>query len=170
MSASHTIRRRLETQGYHGLSDAALEELSPWLRFAPVLGTVVIGVGTALRSPTLLWALAMTTAVGAVFPLHPFELLYNHLVRRVTRTRPLPPGGPPRRFSCAVAAAWLAVTGLAFHVGSDALGLLLGSAITLVAGLLSVTHVCLPSTIYNAIRSGRPVRRARARDALREET
>ena len=41
-------RRRLETQGFVGLSDAELAEAERWLRLTPALCTVFIALGTAL--------------------------------------------------------------------------------------------------------------------------
>lgn len=107
--------------------------------------------GVALTSPTILWALAATAFLGSLLPLHPFDLLYNHGARYLTGTRPLPHHGPQRRFACGMAAVWLAVTGWAFHAGASTLGLALGIPLILVAGLVSVTHFCIPSFIYNTL-------------------
>lgn len=153
MAVSRTIRRRLEAQGFRNLDEATLAELAPWLRWSTALGTIFMAVGTALRSPLILWGLAATTLVGVVLPFHPFDLLYNYAVRRVTRTRPLPRHGPQRRFACALAVAWLVATGWAFYTGAVVLGLVLGTSLTAVAALVSVTHFCIPSTLYNALFS-----------------
>ena len=151
MPVSDSVRRRLEAQGYHGLDVATLEEIGPWLRWSPVLCTLVMTAGVALASPTILWGLAAIAFLGALLPLHPFDLLYNHGARYLTGTRPLPHHGPQRRFACGMAAAWLAVTGWAFHAGASTLGLALGIPLILVAGLVSVTHFCIPSFIYNTL-------------------
>jgi hypothetical protein len=151
MPASSSVRRRLEAQGFHGLDDATLEEVGPWLRWSPVLCTLVMTTGVALASPAILWALAATAFLGVLLPFHPFDLLYNHGARYLTGTRPLPHQGPQRRFACGIAAAWLAVTGWAFHVGASTLGVALGIPLILVAGLVSVTHICIPSVIYNML-------------------
>jgi hypothetical protein len=151
MPALPVARRRLEAQGFLGLDDAALAEIGPWLRWSPVLCTAVMATGTILASPPVLWSLAAVAALGAIFPFHPFDLLYNHLVRRLTRTRPLPHHAAQRRFACGTAAAWLTGTGLAFHAGSTTLGYVLGGALTVVAAIVSVTHFCIPSLIYNTL-------------------
>lgn len=157
MAVSQTIRRRLEAQGYCNLDDATLTELAPWLRWSPTFCAAFMAIGTALRSPLVLWGLAVTALVGALLPLHPFDLVYNYGVRRVTRTRPLPRNGPQRRFACALAATWLLATGWAFYTNTTVLGLVLGISLTSVATLVSLTHFCIPSTIYNALFSRRPV-------------
>ena len=157
MPVSSTVRYRLEAQGFHGLDDATLEELAPWLRWSPVLCTLVMAAGVALASPMILWALAGVAFLGVLLPFHPFDLLYNYGVRHLTGTRPLPHHGPQRRFACGIASAWLVATGWAFQTGAATLGLALGMALILVAGLVSVTHFCIPSAIYNTLFKPRAI-------------
>lgn len=87
---------------------------------------------------------------GVVLPRHPFDNLYNHGFRNLTGTRARPPNGAPRRFACALAAAWLGATGLAFQMDAMTAGHALGGALIAVAGLVSVTHFCNPSLLYQA--------------------
>ncbi|HEX9832431.1 MAG TPA: DUF4395 domain-containing protein, partial [Mycobacterium sp.] len=145
------VRKRLEAQGFGALDDATLEELAPWLRWSPVLCAVFMVIGVAMMSPAVLWSLAGIAVLGALLLFHPFDLLYNYGVRYLTGTRPLPHQGPQRRFACGLATVWLAATGWAFHVGSPTVGLALGIPLILVAALVSVTHFCVPSLIYNTI-------------------
>lgn len=148
---SAAIRSRLETQGFLGLDDATLDELAPWLRWSPVFCTFFMILGVAMRSPAVLWGLAGVAFVGALLPFHPFDLLYNYGARHLTGTRPLPHHGPQRRFACGLAAAWLVATGWAFYTGADTLGYVLGVSLSVVAGLVSITHICIPSMIYGAV-------------------
>ena len=148
-------RSRLEMQGFVGLDDRTLAELAPWLRFTPAVCTALVGLGTFTPWPWLLWALAPIAALGAIFPVHPFDLIYNRGVRRWTGTRPLPPNGPPRRFACGVAAVWLAGTALAFSAGYEVTGFLLGGVLTVVGLLVSTNDFCIPSLVYGAL-FGRP--------------
>ena len=151
MSNPVVLRRRLEAQGFRSLDEVSLAEVGPWLRWSPALCTIVMAAGTILRSPPVLWALAAIALLGAVFPAHPFDLLYNGVVRHLTGTRPFPRHGPQRRFACGVAAVWLAGTGLAFHRGATTLGIVLGAALTVVAGIVAVTNYCIPSLVYNTL-------------------
>ncbi|HEX6533979.1 MAG TPA: DUF4395 domain-containing protein [Gemmatimonadaceae bacterium] len=151
MAGPRTIRKRIEAQGFRDLDDPTLAELGPWIRWSPALCAAVMVVGVTLRSPLVLWALAGVAGIGAILPFHPFDLIYNHVVRRFTGTRPLPHNGPQRHFACALAATWLVATGWAFVTGADVLGLVLGVALTSMAVLTSVTHICVPSLIYNAL-------------------
>ena len=153
MAASTTVRTRLEAQGFCGLDDATLGELAPWLRWSPALCTLFMILGVVMESPVLLWSLAAIAFLGALLPFHPFDLIYNYGARHLTGTRPLPRNGPQRRFACAMAAVWLLGTGWAFYVGADLIGYSLGVPLILVAGLVSVTHFCIPSLIFNSLIS-----------------
>jgi hypothetical protein len=154
VSISPRVRWWLGIQGFAGLDEIRLAQIEPWLRFTPALCTTLMGLGTALALPELLWALAPVAALGALFPVHAFDLIYNHLVRRLTGTGPLPPNGAPRRFACGVAALWLAATAGAFEAGLTPLGYALGGVLTAVAALVSTTHVCIPSLAYRLIMGG----------------
>ncbi len=156
MASLPVVRARLEAQGFRGLDEAALAEIGPWLRWSPALCAVFAATGTVLASPPVLWALAVVALLGAVFPAHPFDVLYNHVVRHLTRTRPLPRHGPQRRFACGIAAAWLTGTGLAFDQGATALGYALGGTLTVMAALVGTTHFCIPSLVYNKLFGRRP--------------
>ncbi len=148
---SATTRRRLEIQGFVGLDDDLLSEVSPWLRFSPALCTLLMGLGTVLASSLILWAVVPIATLGAVFRVHPFDLFYNYGIRHLTGTRPLPPNGAPRRFACVVAALWLAATAWAFQAGALIVGYILGSVLTLVALIVSTTDFCIPSLIYRTM-------------------
>jgi len=131
MAAPDVIRKRLETQGFLGLDDEALAQVGPWLRWSPAWCTVFMAAGTVLASPGILWGLALTAAAGVVLPNHPFDYVYNHGVRRLTGTRPLPPNGPPRKFACGRAAVWLIATGFAFAQRASTVGYVLGGSCAL---------------------------------------
>lgn len=154
MALSPAIRKRLEIQGFSAGDEAALCEVEPWLRFTPGVCAALMALGTALALPALLWALVPVAALGAVFRTHPFDLAYNYGVRRLAKTRRLPPNGAPRRFACGMGAAWLAATALAFNLGAPVAGYVLGGVLTSVALLVSTTHVCIPSLIYRVLLGG----------------
>lgn len=157
MADASVVRRRLEAQGFCNLDDAALGELAPWLRWSPALCTFFMALGVILASPAVLWALAATAFLGALLPFHPFDLLYNYGARYLTGTRALPHQGPQRRFACGIATVWLVATGWLFHIGASFAAYLLGVPLILVAGLVSLTHICIPSMIFNALFKTRGV-------------
>ncbi|MFQ5583950.1 MAG: DUF4395 domain-containing protein [Calditrichia bacterium] len=145
---SPTTRRRLEIQGFEGIDDNTLGEVAGWLRFSTIICTVLMGLGTALASPLILWAIIPFALLGAIFTTHPFDLIYNYGIHHLTHTKKLPPNGPPRRFACALASLWLAATGFAFYSGAMTVGYILGICLTSVALLVSTTDFCIPSHIF----------------------
>jgi hypothetical protein len=151
MPARSVVRCRLEAQGFQDLDDETLAEIGPWMRWSPAICAAFMAVGSLFASPPVLWGLGVVALLGALLSRHPFDLVYNHGVRHLTRTRPLPRHGHQRRFACGVATVWLAGTGLAFHEGAMALGYVLGGTITAVATLVGVTHFCIPSLVYNTL-------------------
>lgn len=151
MSVNVTVRKRLEAQGFIGLDDSVLAEVAPWLRWSPVWCTFFMAAGLIFKSPLLLWGLAGVALLGALLPFHPFDLLFNFGFRHLVGVRALPHHGPQRRFACSIAALWLVATGWAFYEGEDVVGFALGVALIMVAGLVSVSNICIPSMIYNVL-------------------
>lgn len=145
-----TVKKRLQVSGFQ-LDDDAVAEIGPWMRWSTSFCAFFTILGTWLGSPEVLWALAVTALAGSVLPNHPFDYVYNHGVRRLTKTRPLPANPPARKFACRIATPWLVGTGLAFVTGLSAVGYVLGGLLASVALLVSVTHICIPSMLYNAL-------------------
>jgi hypothetical protein len=149
MEKNHT-RKYLQIQGFN-LDDDALCEIGPWMRWPYALCASILAVGVALASPWIIWALSAVAIATVFLPSHPFNYIYNHAVRHLTGTRPLPPGTAQGKFSCGVAGVWLIATGAAFFTGATTVGYVLGGVLTAMATLLSITHICIPSMIYNAL-------------------
>ena len=147
---------RLDVQGFDTVDEDLLAQVAPWLRLAfglsrPLARPLAI-VGTALASTTLrLLTLAGIAFLAAVFPVHPFDLIYNHGIRYATGTPPLPKRGPPNRFACGIGALWLIVTVGAFESSLTTVAYVLGFTLAGVAILVSAMDICIPSMIFRAI-------------------
>jgi hypothetical protein len=150
MALSATLRKRLDIQGYDCVDDGTLERTQLWLRVSPALCGAIAAAGVALASPAILWGLSVIAAAGAILPFHPFDVIYNAGIRRITRSPRLPLNGPPRRFACGMASIGLAATGALFALDYTLAGYVFGIALIAVAALLTFTHICVPSTIYRA--------------------
>lgn len=150
---SATARRRLNIQGFGDVDDEILAGVAPWLRMAFGMCALLAGAGTALASPTILWVLTPIAALAALFPVHPFDLIYNYGIRYLRNTGPLPKRRAQSRFACGVGAVWLVATAWAFQSGALVVGYILGGALTGIAVLVSTTDICIPSMIYNALFS-----------------
>lgn len=144
-------RRLLDIQGFDGVEDDVLAPVAPWLRLAFGLCAAMAAIGTALASPVILLLLAPIALLAAVFPVHPFDLIYNHGIRHLTGTGPLPRRGAPSRFACGLGAVWLLPTAWAFSSGWPLLGQVLGWSLTAVAVLVSTTDICIPSLMYRTV-------------------
>ena len=152
-SLSATTRRRLNVQGFCDVDDETLTNIAPWLRMAFGLCSLIAGAGTVFASPTILWVLTPIAALGAMFPVHPFDLIYNYGIRFVRNTEPLPKRRAQSRFACGLGAVWLVATALTFQAGALTAGYILGGTLTGVGVLVSTTDICIPSMIYNALFS-----------------
>lgn len=141
-------------QGYCGYSDDLMCEAGPYARIATGLCMAWTAAGTFLASPAVLWSLAFIAALGAALPWHPFDLIYNHGLRRLTRTRALPRHGAPRRFACGVATAWLIATGGAFYGGWPLIGKALGYSMAIAAAFPTFVDFCIPSYVYRKVFGG----------------
>ena len=119
---SARTRRRLDIQGFDGVPPDTLAEVAPWLRMAFAFCAVLAAIGTATASSALLGTLVVVAASAAIFPVHPFDLIYNFGIRHITGTRALPRRGAPSRFACGVGALWLLRVIWAFGNGYDFAG------------------------------------------------
>lgn len=148
---SAITRRRLDIQGFTDIDENLLKQTASWLRFAFALCTILAALGTALASYTVLYILVPIAALGAIFPVHPFDLIYNYGIRYIKGTPALPKRGAPNRFACGLGSVWLIVTAFMFQSGSNTIGYILGASLTLVGLLVSTIDFCIPSLIYRSI-------------------
>ena len=148
MSISPRLQCLLELRGIDDSSDPEIAKVVPWIRTTFVLCGSLVGIATAFAFTPLLWVMVPIAAAGAIFTVHPFDLFYNYGVRHLTGTRKLPANGAPTRFACGLATPWLVATALSFHLGVAPLGYALGGLLTSVAALVSMTHFCIPSFIF----------------------
>jgi hypothetical protein len=152
MWSTTRTRYLLELQGYRGLCDRDLVELDPWLRVAPAFCAGWALVASLQGAADAIALLAVIAVIGAVAPLHPFDLPYNLVIRHWTGTPPIPASGPPRRFACAVASVWLGGIAAAFASGAAILGLVLGLLFAATALVPVVTGLCVPSWVLSRLR------------------
>jgi hypothetical protein len=103
------IRRRVEVQGFSGLNADDFRTVVPWMRFPAAMNFGLNAIGTVMGSPAVLLGLAALMLVGAILPVHPWDVVYNVFVRRLTATRPLPTSGWRRRLTFALGFVWLCV-------------------------------------------------------------
>ena len=97
---------RLRVRGIDVSTDQDFMKIVPWTRFTFALCTIAAAVATAMASTLLLWAMVLIATLGAATTRHPFDYIYNKVVRRFTGTSELPENRAPTRFACGMAAVW----------------------------------------------------------------
>jgi len=83
--------------------------------------------------------------IGALGRAHPFDVLYNLVIRPLTGSIRLPPSADRRRFVFAVGAIWLGATAIAFALGHTITGYILGSIIAVMVIPLASAYICVIS-------------------------
>jgi hypothetical protein len=151
MKDSGHERRLLHLQGWDGPELEQALAAGPWTRWSPGLCFVVTVLGSALASAPILGALVVTALFGALLPFHPFDLAYNHGIRRLVGRPALPPNRAARRFACALGGMWAAATALAFATGATATGYALGSGLGLAGAVFTFAGLCIPSLLFNLL-------------------
>jgi hypothetical protein len=154
-----TTRWLLALQGYSDVPDGQARAIDYGLRTGPVFCMTLAAVGTVLASPGLLLALSGIAALGALLGSNAFDVFYNHGLRHALKGPRLPVYPAPRRFACAVAAAWLVVTAGLMLAGFVAAGSVMGWIMVAMAGVPVATGFCIPSFTFRVITKTLPVRR-----------
>jgi hypothetical protein len=146
-SAPGTARENIQAQGFCGLDDSTCRQINYPLRLSPAICMAWAAVGTALASPTILWALVPFPALGAILPGHPFDVFYNYGLRHLFGTPALPRYGVRRRLACALATLMLAAAAWSFQAGMPMVGYVLGWSLVAAAFVNVSTGFCIPSFI-----------------------
>ena len=146
-----TVRRRIEAQGFCGLSDQQIREFDGWLRFSPAVCLLWVAVGVVTGSPLILILLVPFALTGGLWDRHPFDLIYDHGLRRVIGGSPLPSYGKPRRFACLMASAMISITALLFFLKFNMAATILGGVMAAMATVNVTTGFCVPSFVYGLL-------------------
>jgi len=142
----------LDGQGFGNLDDEAKFRYALPLRFTPAVGTILVVIGLAVRSPIWLGSLALVALSGALFPSGMIvDVIYNLGVRHLFRAPTLPPTPKPRQFSYLASTTLLTGSALSFHYGVSMLGFILGGMVAIGGAILTSTLWCLGSWAYGMI-------------------
>jgi Domain of unknown function (DUF4395) len=144
MSPGAWMRSNLTTQGYC-LSDAERRELSLALRFSTGLCLTLVVVALALESPVMVFALSGIGLIAGFSARHPFDHLWNRVVRHAVGGPALPPNPARRRHAFKVATVWLALVGGLLSAGVTTAALLLGGLLVAACATVTAANLCIPS-------------------------
>jgi len=140
---------RLKVQGYSGYSDSELTKLAFGNRFAYSLCFIILVLGIFTTSIPLLLLMTLVAFGGIILPFHPFDYLYNKVIRHRLRKPELPPRSKQIKFACTIATIWLIATVYLFYADYNVVGYVFGSLLAAVALIVSTTDICIPSIVYN---------------------
>jgi hypothetical protein len=148
MESQEPLRRRVENQGFSGLSEEEFQGVEPWLRFTPFLTGLLAALGTLGRFSVLLWALAGISLLGVALPRHPFDYLYQNFIRHFENSPPLPPSPRRRRLVYGVQAAGVAIAAWGFMAGYPRMSHTVGWAVAAEAAWLAAHQISLVSEAW----------------------
>lgn len=141
--------KRLKVQGYRNYTDENLSELAFGNRFAYIVCSSILVIGVIAANIPILASMMIIALFGVVLPYHPFDYIYNYLIRGMINKPKLPPRSKQLKFTCGIATLWIAGTIYLFYAGFALEGYIAGGVLSLVAILVSTTDICIPSMIYN---------------------
>jgi hypothetical protein len=144
MSTGAWMRSNLTTQGYC-LSDTERRELSVALRFSTGLCLTLVIVALALQSPAMVFALSGIGVIAGFSARHPFDHLWNRVVRHVVGGPVLPPNPTRRRHAFKLATVWLLAVGGLLAAGATTAGLVLGGLLVAACSAVTIANLCIPS-------------------------
>jgi hypothetical protein len=144
MSPGAWMRSNLTTQGYC-LTDPERRQLWLGLRFSTGLCLALVLVALALESPVMVFALSGIGLIASFSARHPFDHLWNHVVRHAIGGPALPANPKRRRQAFQVATAWLLSVGVLLAAGATTIGLILGGMLVAACATVTATNLCLPS-------------------------
>lgn len=142
-------RKKLETQGYIGYTDVELNDFKYGIRFAYYLCGSLVLLGLLLTNLKILVAAMIIAFFGMLPPFHPFDYLYNYVIRHFFNRSKIPPRTNQGRFACGIATVWLGGIIYLFYSGLNVWGYIAGGILVSIATLVSTTDICIPSMIYN---------------------
>jgi len=141
--------KRLKVQGYCNYPDANLSELAFGNRFAYIICSSILLIGIITANIPILASMMIVALFGVILPYHPFDYIYNHLIRGMVNKPELPPRSKQLKFACGIATIWIAATIYLFYAGFTIGGYIVGGMLFSVALLVSTTDICIPSRIFN---------------------
>jgi len=142
-------RKRFETQGYHGFTDAELNDYKIGIRFAYYGCASLVVIGLLFTNLQILTVAMVVAFFGMLPPYHPLDYFYNYVIRHFINKPKTPQRSNQGRFACGIATVWLAGVIYLFYIGLSTLGYIAGFILVSVATLVSTTDICIPSMIYN---------------------
>ncbi len=143
--------RCLRAQGYVAQTEEELHGLVFGIRFAYRACTIILISAIVMQSVALLLAMTFVGILGVVLPNHPFDYIYNYVLRGWMDKPELPARANQLKFACVISSIWLATIAGLQSAGFTNAGFIMAIILVLVAALPSTIDYCIPSAIYNVL-------------------
>jgi hypothetical protein len=145
---------QVEQWGYRCGSEQEIAGLVWPVRFKPAMTLVLVLIGLIFRSEWLLIGVGALGIAGTFFQrISWIDLLYNHVARKPFGAPALGPDPSMRRWLCGMADAFVLASGIALAAGRVAAAWIFGGMVTVLAGSVVLTGVCLPAYLIYRRRS-----------------
>ena len=141
-------RACLVSEGFGRFDDAELRRLNAPLRFTPAICLLGTAAAIATRSPGLLLVLAAAAATAVATRRHPFDLLWEYIVRPAIGGPHMPKAPCPRRFAFVMATPVLTGAGLSLALGAEAFAFSLAALQLAGCATYVLTGWCGASVVY----------------------
>jgi hypothetical protein len=140
---------RIKAQGYFNYSDTEIADLAFGNRFAYRLCTSILAIGVIMGNIPVLTAMLTVAFFGVVLPNHPFDYIYNYVLRQRMNKPKLPPRSIQLKFACSLATTFIAITIYLFYNNYQIAAYIVGGQLVAVAAMVSTIDYCLPSVVFN---------------------
>lgn len=142
---------RIREQGYTSQNYQEINDLAYGNRFAFRLCTSILVIGVLSANTTVLALMMGVAFMSTLLPNHLFDYIYNYMLAKRMNKPQLPPRSAQLKFSCAIATCWIGATIYFFEMNMMLAGYIMGGMLIIIAALLSIIDLCIPSMIYNAL-------------------
>jgi hypothetical protein len=144
MNPGTWMHSNLITQGYR-LSRDESSELSLALGFSTGLCLTLVVAALVLESPAMVFALSGIGLIAGFGARHPFDHLWNRVVRHAVGGPALPPNPSRRRHAFKVATVWLTAVGGLLSAGATMAALVFGGLLLAACGAVTAANLRIPS-------------------------
>lgn len=122
-------------------------------RFGQAITATGLLLGIVLQAPIFVYAITaiLLTAVLTRWKLHPYSLVWRHLLVPLVGRPDEPEPAAPHRFATVLGATGTTVATIAILAGMPLVGYVFAGAITAAAGLAAVTGLCLGCRMYESV-------------------
>lgn len=147
MATATSTARSAQADGEYTLVDPRAP------RFGQAVTASGLLLGVLLQAPAFVFAIALVlnAAVWSRWRLHPYSLLWKHVVGPALDAPDEPEPAAPHRFATLIGAIGTGVASLAFLAGFPLVGYALAVGILLPAALGATTGFCLGCHMYRSV-------------------